>query len=408
MTQHALPLIPNSIARRLFLQRHGLATPFRGAASVSATAETIDALGFVQVDSINTVARAHHMILSARLPGYKETHLKRLLEMDRTLFEHWTHDASVIPTRFFGHWRLRFERDRDRLIGHWRNWRQNGFEAKFEEVLKTIQDHGPVSSKTVGEGEERSKGGWWNWHPSKTALEFLWRTGALSVCHRQGFQKVYDLTERVIPQRHRAETFEDCATIDWAARSALERLGFATPGEIAAFFDLITPRESKNWCQQALERGELVETEIENADGTVRRAFVFPQTLDSLTALPEPPARLRILSPFDPALRDRKRAERLFGFSYRIEVFVPEAKRRYGYYVFPVLENDRLIGRIDMKAFRDQDTLRVRAFWPESGLRMGKGRLARLESEITRQARFSSCSKIAFEPDWLRPRNLEP
>ncbi|QDG78116.1 winged helix-turn-helix domain-containing protein [Labrenzia sp. PHM005] len=396
------PQISNAAARHLFLDRHGLATPLRGTTSVEDVNSTIKSLGFVQVDSINTVARAHHMILASRLPGYKESHLKRLLEKNRQLFEHWTHDASVIPADFFPHWRLRFDRDREKLIGRWRNWRQNGFEAKFNEVLQQVSDHGPVSSSTVGEGEKRSNGGWWNWHPSKTALEFLWRTGALSVCHRQGFQKIYDLTERVVLDEHRNTRFETSETIEWANRAALDRLGFATSGELAAFWDLITPAEAKTWCERKLATGEILEVLIECADGAVRKCFAAPETLDTLDNLPEPPSRVRILSPFDPALRDRKRAERLFGFHYRIEVFVPEPKRQYGYYVFPVLESDKLIGRIDMKAHRSEDRLHVKAFWPEKGTRMGKGRIAKLESEIGRMARFSGCSSVTFERDWLR------
>ncbi|TKA95142.1 winged helix-turn-helix domain-containing protein, partial [Cereibacter changlensis] len=119
-------------------------------------------------------------------------------------------------------------------------------------------------------------------------------------------------------------------------------------------------------------------------------------------AAPEPPARLRILSPFDPALRDRNRAERLFGFRYRIEVFVPEPKRTYGYYVFPLLEGARLVGRIDMKAFRDQGVLQVKALWPEPGVRFGTGRMARLEAELERMARFAGCERVGFEAGWMR------
>ena len=115
-----------------------------------------------------------------------------------------------------------------------------------------------------------------------------------------------------------------------------------------------------------------------------------------------PPARLRVLSPFDPALRDRARAERLFGFHYRIEVFVPEAQRRFGYYVFPLLEGARLVGRIDMKAWRDTGALRVRALWPEQGVPFGKGRIARLEAELDRIARFAGCDRVAFEDGWQR------
>ncbi|MCX2723247.1 winged helix-turn-helix domain-containing protein [Roseibium salinum] len=402
MTSQTIPRVPNLPARRLFLDKHGLCATPKGSGKGDDLSAVIDQLGFVQVDSINTVARAHHMIVAARRPAYKEKNLKALLERDRQLFEHWTHDAAVIPAALFPHWRLRFERDKEALMGRWRNWRRNGFEAKFDEVLKQISAHGPVTSATIGKDEKRSSGGWWDWHPSKTALEFLWRTGALSVCRREGFQKVYDLTERVIPAEHLNTRFDAEETVDWAARSALDRLGFATSGEISAFWDLITPQEAKAWCEEARVSGDIIDVEIECMDGAFRKVFAYPETLDTLASIPEPSPRVRILSPFDPALRDRKRAERLFGFSYRIEIFVPEAKRKYGYYVFPVMERDRLIGRIDMKALRSEGRLHVRAFWPEDRVRMSKGRLDRLEAELGRVARFSGCSDVSFETDWLR------
>ncbi|ASP32277.1 winged helix-turn-helix domain-containing protein [Labrenzia sp. VG12] len=402
MTPSALPRLPNDTARRLFLDKHGLASAPRGSGKGDDLFAVIDQIGFVQLDSINTVARAHHMILAARRPAYKEKNLRLLMERDRHLFEHWTHDASVIPTEFFRHWRLRFARDKENLITRWRNWHNNGFEGKIDAILKQISDHGPVTSATVGEDEKRNSGGWWNWHPSKAALEFLWRSGEVSVAGRRNFQKIYDLTERVIPSHHLGHDHDTDETVDWAARSALERLGFATSGEIAAFWDLITPDEAKTWCRAALAAGSIMEAEIACVDGAIRKVFMFPETLDSLDDLPAPPTRVRILSPFDPALRDRKRAERLFGFSYRIEIFVPEAKRQYGYYVFPVLEGDRLIGRIDMKSLRGEDRLHVRAYWPEQGVRTSKGRLAKLQAELERMARFSGCAEVTFETDWLR------
>jgi len=222
MTSSALPQVTNAQARWLFLDRHGLLSPPAGPGKGDDLMAVIDQLGFVQVDSINTVARAHHMILFARRPAYKEKALKRLLEQDRHLFEHWTHDASVIPTAYYGHWQLKFARDKARLGERWQKWRREGFHDKFDEVLKRIADQGPVTSGDVGEGEERKSGGWWDWHPSKTALEYLWRAGELSVCRRNGFQKVYDLTERVIPDQHRALRPEPEETVDWAAREDRE------------------------------------------------------------------------------------------------------------------------------------------------------------------------------------------
>ena len=398
-----LPRIDNRAARALFLDRHGLAEAPSGPGKGADLDRLIDDLGFVQIDSINTVARAHHMILHARRPAYRPRNLHLLHDRDRDVFEHWTHDASMISMRFFPHWRLKFRRHETMLAERWKKWRRDGFEQKFDEVLRRISDHGPVGSADVGEGEERSSGGWWDWHPSKTALEYLWRTGQLSVTRREGFRKLYDLTENVIPAAHlNARPHED-ETIDWACRSALDRLGFATSGELSAFWDLITPEEAKTWCQSALAQGEIVEAEIGLVDGKWRKCFLWPETLEALKAgLPEPTGRLRILSPFDPALRDRKRAERLFGFAYRIEIFVPEAKRQYGYYVFPILEGDRLVGRVDMKAERDRDRLHVRALWPERGVKFGSGRTAKLDTALERTARLAGVSKVTFETDWRR------
>lgn len=237
----------------------------------------------------------------------------------------------------------------------------------------------------------------------QNALEYLWRTGALSVCRREGFFKVYDLTERVIPTAHFSINPSVAETVDWACNAALDRLGFATSGEIAAFWETVTPAEAKSWCNAAIKQGALIEIEVEPADGSrPRRSFARPDVFERVDEAPRPPGRIRILSPFDPALRDRKRAERLFDFHYRIEVFVPAHKRIFGYYVFPVLEGDRLIGRIDMKCERDAGVLRVRAYWPEAKAALSKGRLGRLETALERMARFAGCEQVDFAPDWQR------
>ncbi len=393
-------MLSNATARRLFLARHALAEPPTGPATGAALAALIDRIGFVQVDSINTVARAHDMILWSRRQSYRPPALKHLLETDRALFEHWTHDASVLPMALYPFWHHRFARDALRLRANWKNWFRDGYEAQFDTILNRIAAHGPVTSADVGTGEARGSGGWWDWHPSKTALEWLWRTGQLAITRRDGFRKVYDLAERVIPAAHLGDPPDPATMIDWACRSALTRLGFASEPELRAYWHHLTPSEVRDWTTRARAAGEIADITVEGADGTPRRAVCFPATLSETP--PDPPARLRILSPFDPALRDRARIEHLFGFSYRIEVFVPEAKRRYGYYVFPVLEGAALIGRIDAKAFRDESTLRVRAFWPEPGVAMGRQRLARLDAELHRLALFAGCDRVAYLADWRR------
>ena len=189
----------------------------------------------MQLDSVNTFARAHDLILWSRHSRYRPDAMNRLLAQDRAVFEHWTHDAAIIPMDLWPHWRLRFARDATRLERRWEKDRPQGFGAQVDTVLRQIADHGGCTSGDVGRGEVRGKGGWWDWHPSKTALEYLWRSGQVSVARREGFRKVYDLTERVIPSAVRDVPSDAAGTVDALCHAALDRLGFATPSEIAAF-----------------------------------------------------------------------------------------------------------------------------------------------------------------------------
>lgn len=394
------PVLDNRRARRLFLDRHLLLRAESGPGAGPDLESVLHGLGFVQVDSVLTLARAHDLILWSRRGRFRPPALQRLVARDRAAFEHWTHDAAVIPMDFHPMWRLKFARDEARMQARWPQWRGEGWAAEIDAVLRHVADHGPACTRDVAGEEAGGGGGWWDWQPSKTALEFLWRSGRLSICHRQGFRKFYDLTERVIPDTHLADRRDDAEIVDWAMSAALDRLGFGTAGELADFFAIVTREEARTWCAQALASGRILEAEVEMADGARRRAFSTQAALDEAASLPEPGSRVRLLSPFDPALRDRARAERLFGFHFRIEIFVPEARRRYGYYVFPVMQGDRMIGRLDAK--RDGGAMAVRAFWPEAGVRMGAGRVAGLTAELTRAARLAECDRLTFAPDWLR------
>jgi uncharacterized protein YcaQ len=396
--------LENRAARRIFLHRHLLSDAPQGDSQGSALLDVITRLGFVQLDSINTVARAHDLILFSRKARYRPNHLKSSYEEDRALFEHWTHDAAVIPLDFYPVWHLRRLRDAQTLQKRWSAARRAGFEGQFQAVLDQIKSEGPVSSSDVGKGEKKGSGGWWDWHPSKTALEYLWRSGALTVVGRDGFKKRYDLTERVLDQTiiDPANAPDESQTIDWCCNAALDRLGFATHGELAAFWAHISPAEARVWCKQNLDRGDIVQIEVQGAEGDLKSAFARPGIANDPALDIAPTKRLRVLSPFDPALRDRNRAERLFGFTYRIEVFVPEAKRKYGYYVFPILEGDRLIGRVDMKAFRNEDVLRIKALWPEDGVVWTDKRAAAFEAEAHRLTKLAGVSAVSFEDKWLR------
>lgn len=384
--------ISNADARRLFLDRHALSTRPDHPLDETHVLELVRKLGFVQLDSVNAVERAHHMILFSRAAGYRRELLHTLHHDHVTLFEHWTHDASLVPMEFYPHWHHRFRAAKARLQ-HPRWQERIGPDA--DKVIRRVRAHVRKNGASMARDfEDKGGGGWWGWGPSKTALEFLWRTGELAIARRDGFEKVYDLAERIIPAEQRGARPTRRQTIDWACRAALERLGLATPQELAAFFDLIEIAEAKDWAKAALKRKDIVEVAVTNADGGLKTMLAFPDVEARIAALDEPHAPTRFLSPFDPAIRDRKRTIRLFGFDYTIEIFVPEKKRRYGYYVLPILEGDRFIGRADLKAHRAERRLEVKGFWLEPGVRLDKPRKTGIENALEELSRFTGTDRV--------------
>jgi uncharacterized protein YcaQ len=387
----ALPLVPAATARRLLLGAQGLLDDPRDRVTADRVYELVERMGFVQIDSINVVERAHHLTLAARLQGYRPALLDRLLERDRRLFEHWTHDASAIPTVWYPHWWPRFERYRRKVLEHpWWRERVGPDPARvLADVRERLVREGPVMARdfedTRGAEVDRT---WWGWKPEKAALEYLWRTGEAAVVGRVNFHKIYDLAERVLPEAHAAPRPSDAEHLDWACRTALERLGVATADEIAGFWRAVSLEEVKGWCERAAAAGEIAAVRVEAVDGSVRNAYAVPDWEARAASLPDAPSRLRLLSPFDPILRDRRRTLRLFGFDYRFEAFVPAPQRRYGYYVLPILEGERLVGRLDPKLRREEGLLEVRQVWWEPRVRDSKARRKKLEIALDRLARL--------------------
>ncbi|HEX8070477.1 MAG TPA: crosslink repair DNA glycosylase YcaQ family protein [Pyrinomonadaceae bacterium] len=401
-----LPVVAAEEARLLLLGAQGLLTDPRRRATPAALLALVTEMGFVQLDSINVVERAHHLTLASRLDGYRHAHLARLLERDRSLFEHWTHDASAIPVRWFAHWRPRFARERARLPeSRW--WRERMGASPFavvERVRARVAREGPLRSQDF----ERADGGgpssaWWGWKPEKAALEFLWTTGELMVVRRENFQKVYDLTERVLPGAHREPTPTEDEHVEWACATALERLVVATPKELADFWQTSTPAQAQAWCATAARAGRVVPVVVTAVDDAKPRAsYALPDWAERVRRLPAPPARMRLLSPFDPVLRDRARALRLFGFDYRFEAFVPAPQRRYGYYVLPVLAGDRLVARVDPKFRRERGVLDIRRVYWEPQVRPTRARRRELEEAAARLAHFIGAARVEWPADWGR------
>ena len=392
---HTIPLIPAATAQCLFLGAQGLLDDPGKRVTTASLQALIERLGFVQVDTINILARAHDLTLFSRLDGYRPEHLRKLLEGKRSLFEGFTHDASAIPTAYFQHWKPRFARDRERIHAH--AWWQHHFRGTdgaqvVGGVRARIEREGPLKSSDFEHPEKR--GPWWGWKPQKAALDFLWRSGELMIPRREGFQKVYDLTERVLPEHHALPCPGPDEHLAWACSTATERLWVFTPKELADFWNSVEAAEARAWCAAAEKQGRIVPVEVESADGEVRPAFAVADWEARLARLPEAPERTRLLCPFDPILRDRTRALRRFGFDYRFEAFVPEPKRQYGYFVMPILEGGRLVGRLDPKLHRDRGLLEIRGLWWEAGIRVTRARRRGLDEALARMAAFVGASDI--------------
>ena len=382
--------LTNQESRHVILYLQGLCEPPDRAWDKRDLTNVIKNLGFVQVDSIQWVERAHHMILSARSEHYRPADLVPLLESSRTLFENWTHDASIIPLQFYPYLQFMFKRREKRLLDKFDKWQGEGYRSNCKKLLKRIRSQGGLMSKDLDRPKVKSGLSMWQWHDGKAALEFLWRTGKLTISERRGFQKVYDLTERTIPKKFRDKKINKSDFIDWSCRTALTKLGFATISDIAHFWNFLTLDEVKNWVSHQSPR-IIKEVIVEGYDGSEKTFLCRPDLPSLISKIPSCPTRLRVLSPFDPVIRDRKRLLWLYGFDYRIEIYVPAAKRIWGYYIFPLLRGDRIVGRIDMKANRQASSLDVRKVWWEQGVRPSS---KELEKELKRQMKFTGMTTI--------------
>jgi uncharacterized protein YcaQ len=323
----------------------------------------------------------------------------RLLEKDRSLFEHWTHDAAAIPTTLYPHWAHRFEASRGRIARNawWQARLGPDHTVITEHVRERIEREGPLQSKDFETDTQtpRIETGWWGWKPQKAALEYLWHTGTLGITRRVHFQKVYDLMGRVLPAAVGRDVPEPGAHLDWACRSALERLAVATPNELAGFWRAVDRAAATRWCEAAAGRGEIVPVRLAGVDGSRPvRAYAFADWRRRAQRLPDPPERIRVLAPFDPLVHDRRRSLRLFGFDFRFEAFVPKAKRTHGYYVMPILEGERFVGRLDpeprpRQAERGNSPRPVRArhVWWEPGVRATRARRQALAEALERLGR---------------------
>lgn len=394
--------VDNRKARRLWLHLQGMLQTCPLSENGPVALSTIKKLGMVQLDSINSVARAHHHILWSRQPSYEPNRYNELLGSSPFAFEHFSHDAVLLPLDIYPYWRRQHQRQSNRYkagsLG-----KHLGKSAMQKQIMAQIERTGPMCSrdftKTHPEKADKSLHAWAR-PPHKLALDYLWLKGDLGVSHREGFIKYYDLIERLIPSSVRSHRLPVTEQIDFLCRSALERLGFATASEIQAFYDACDLDEVKHWLKSDSSGVQQISVQKFNGEYVQRYA---PLNLEQLLHdVPEPKRVTRVISPFDPVARDRSRLQALFGMDYRIEIYTPAAKRRYGYYVYPVLEFDRMSARIDLKCNKVQNTLDVTAWWLEDGVKNSRAQTKRLNMELKRLARLAGMPAVGDIPEPTR------
>ncbi len=340
-------------ARRIALRAQGFGVPRASTATGARAIMTVfERIGLIQIDSVNVLVRSHYFPLFSRLGDYDVKLLERLVweKRGRRLFEYWGHEASLIPLTLHPLFRWRMERAR-RGEGTWGRIAQIARDKPdyVRAILREVTERGPLASGDIAE-HRRGSGGWWEWSEVKIALEYLFWSGALTTATRRNFERLYDLPERVFAADILALPTPDEATAKRELlRIASRALGVATRGDLRDYFRLEADANAR--IDELVENGDLLVTTIEGwrQPAYLARDVVVPRRVNAST----------LLSPFDSLVWERDRDRRLFGFDYRIEIYVPAAKRVHGYYVLPFLHGDRLAARVDAKARRADGMLDV-------------------------------------------------
>jgi uncharacterized protein YcaQ len=319
--------------------------------------ETIRRMGVLQIDSISVVARSPYLVLWSRLGSYEPWWLDELLA-EGALFEYWSHAACFIPIEDYGLYRRLMIGGGEKT----RTWMRAHHE-EIEHVMKHISEKGPVRAAEFARTDGKA-GGWWEWKPEKRALEHLFAAGELMISRRENFHRVYDLRERVLanalPDWEDALAPNEQEVRRALALEAVRALGVASARWVPDYFR--TPKKGvAGLLDELADEGELVRAGIEGLD---EPAYVHPDNARAAEKILSGGLRSSVttlLSPFDPVVWDRARALELFDFEYKIEVYTPAARRKYGYYSLPILHDGALVGRLDAKAHRKQGTFEVKA-----------------------------------------------
>ncbi|WP_426816662.1 winged helix-turn-helix domain-containing protein [Winslowiella sp. 2C04] len=376
-------------ARKLHLAAQNLLKPPPRKALYDDVAAAIRHMSLLQIDTIHVVARSPYLVLFSRLGAFPPEWLEMTLAEGK-LFEYWAHEACFIPVEDYKLLRHRM------LAPANMGWKYNAgwveqHQQDIQQLMRHIEQHGPVRSADFS-ASPAQKPGWWSWKPHKRHLENLFTAGEVMVTERRNFQRVYDLRRRVLPEwdddLHR---LSEPDAVQQMVQNSMRSLGIFRAEWLADYYRLKRV-PVKPLLSQALERGEVVAVKVEKLGIMYLHRGLLPLLEQPLLATAS-----ALLSPFDPVVWDRRRALELFNFDYRLECYTPEARRKFGYFVLPILHRGALKGRLDAKMLRKEQILQIKAVWLEAGVKVNASLVRDLTRTLNDFARWQGAEQVIVD-----------
>jgi len=369
--------------RRITLQHQGLATTSPFGKGPEATLRVLEQLGYIQVDSLSVVVRAHHHTLWNRVPDYQTNYLSLLVEQRRA-FEYWYHAASYLP---MSHYRFVLPQMSAIKRGE-RSYYSHVDKKYIRHVIERITVEGPLKARDF-KSSTKNKTTWWNWKPAKQALETLFIQGELMISGRNGMEKIYDLRERVLPDE--VDTSEPSLSefSEYLIGLTVQAYGFTTLNQLCHLRTGALLRQAlETALQQMLEDGSLQKLKVDGMPAVYTTQDILESKVSRTNS------RVRLLSPFDNAIIHRDRVWQLFGFDYKLECYTPKDKRRFGYFCLPILFQDNFVGRVDCKAHRDKNEFELINLHVDSDTLDLEKFIPNFKKAVNRFSAFNECRSI--------------
>ena len=381
-------VVSPALARRIALAAQGFGRPMPVTPGTRAVGGVVDRLGLLQIDSVNVFERSHYLPAFSRVGAYDRSSLDRLTTGRRgRMVEYWAHQAAYVPRELWPHFEFRRAEYRSRG-SDWGGWISEN-RSLADWLRAELAANGPMPASAIEHDANERRGPWWGWSDVKRTLEWMFRTGEVVCVERRRFERVYSLPEQALAPELLDSPLSEADAVRELVERAASALGIATEADLADYWRMLRP-PVRAAVADLVDAGVLLPVTV---PGWTTGSRSTPAWLHRDARRPRRIEAAAVLSPFDPVVWFRPRTERLFDFHYRIEIYTPEPDRKFGYYSLPVLLDDRLVGRVDLKSDRKAGVLRVQSAWAEPGAPADLA--ARLAPVLERAARWQGLDDLS-------------